>query len=803
MKKNRLGDSFNIYTGTFLIAFSTLAFEITLTRILSVMAWYHLAFFAVAAGLLGMTAGATWVYLRQDYFSEEKLNDRIAGACLWYSVSIPISVIIICLTPLQISRSIMTLFSMLLVTLSASAPFFFSGIVITTIMTKQKLPIGRIYAADLAGASMGCLFVLGCLEVLDAPSLCLLCGGLGALAALFFTKFSASFNHKRHSIAALSILTVLAIINSSTKYGIRPFVMNGKVVDMGEYEREDWNSYSMVMVSPLKESYPMYWDASVTAPMPIINQHFVVIDGKAETTMRGFKTLEDIDHLRYDITNIVHYVRPDGPICVIGIGGGRDVQGAILFGHRDITGIDLNKILIRHLQGPYKDFVGIADYPGVTLVEDEARSYLSRTSKKYQVIQMSLIDTWAATGAGAFTLSENALYTREAWRIFIDRLTDDGIFTVSRWFDPNNPGETGRIISLSMAALFDSGVKNPSGHIVMVAAKHCSTLLLSKQPFSPDDLSKIRETVLKLKFNLLIEPETRPEHELLKSIVTAESIEKLEKVLQNRTFNFMPPSDEIPYFFNMLRIGNIGKVSWDDLGKGMLKGNAVANLTLVGLIFSLLVVSIGTVIFPLLLRDEYSGRVSEARIFWPAAVYFSLIGAGFMFTEIALVQKMSVFLGHPVYALGIILFTIILSAGAGSLLSERLPLTKTPWIYIYPVIIAAAIAALRFGLPLLTGAMESSRLLHKNLVSIIVIFPVGFSMGLCFPTGMLLVAHKTDQTPWYWGLNGVFGVLSSSLAVAVSIFFGISMNFFISISCYLLLLFCLPSMRRLSCSKTN
>lgn len=177
----------NIYLGTFLIAFTTLAIEITLLRILSVITWYHLAFFAISSAMLGMTAGAITVYLRPKWFAPEKLKNSIAKACVWFALSAPICLILLCIVPIELHGTVMSLIAIIVSTLACSTPFYFSGIAMSAILTKIDLPIGKLYAADLLGASLGCIFVLAGLELLDAPSLIMVFGAIGVLAALCFT----------------------------------------------------------------------------------------------------------------------------------------------------------------------------------------------------------------------------------------------------------------------------------------------------------------------------------------------------------------------------------------------------------------------------------------------------------------------------------------------------------------------------------------------------------------------------------------------------------------------------------------
>ncbi|UCC80790.1 MAG: hypothetical protein JSW64_05375 [Candidatus Zixiibacteriota bacterium] len=787
-----------IYLGTFLIALSMLALEVTLTRLLSVITWYHIAFFAIGVAMLGMTAAAITVFLKPHWFSEDRLNESIANSCFAYSLVVPLALVTLCTTPLHLTKSLMYLLALFQATVACAVPFYFSGMAITAVLTKHRHPIGMLYASDLIGASLGCLLVLWGLEIFDAPSLIIFCAAIGMLAAITFGRAGRTFKHRRMSWAFLVILLLLAVPNSLTSYGIRPFVVKGNFQDPSSYFLERWNSFSRIVVSEKNVGKAQFWGKSPRATEDLnAVQYGMSIDGGAYTTLRRFKTPDDIAHLKYDITNAVYFLRPRGGACIIGVGGGRDVQSALLFGHENIVGIDLNPIFIDLLRNQFKEFAGLSDREEVTLVIDEARSFLSRSKEKYSVIQMSMTDTFAATGAGAFSLSENGLYTIEGWKIFFDRLADDGIFTVSRWHNPENLGETGRVTSLAVATLLSSGVSMPSDHIAMIATDSLSTLLLAKRPFDSLDIANMISYADEMGFHTAIIPGKQPSHNAIMKIVSARSFGELETAIADEILNYSPPTDENPYFFNMLRLNHLGSFDWP--GPGVMRGNLAAHIALLGLIISLLIISIAAIALPLWLqKGSVQPKNGKSAILWSGAAYFSLIGAGFMFVEIGLIQRLSVFLGHPIYALGILLFTIIASTGFGSLLSEKLPLTKIPWIFIFPPVIAAAIVAIKFALPALASAMEASPITHRIVISILLIAPLGLMLGVCFPTGMRLVRiAKSAETPWYWALNGIFSVLCSALAVFVGIHAGISANLFISAACYFLLLFCLPAMYRI------
>lgn len=802
------GQCKNIYIGMFLIAFSTLALEITLVRLLSVVTWYYLAFFAISTALLGMTAGAVTVYLRPAWFVAEKLNRNTAKACIGYGLSLPFALIMICIIPLQLNSSIMSFISFMGITVSCSLPFYFAGIAISAILTKSQLPIGKLYASDLFGASLGCLFVLGGLEIFDAPSLILLCGPFGVLAALSFLRGEKKHvKFRRFCFLIFGILTFVALANSFTSDGIRPHMVKGNIQPPASYYLlEKWNSFSRIVVYPRREGSPHFWGPSPKAPWwRKVSQYWMNIDGEAGTSVQGFSSIDDIDHLRFDVTNIVYYLRPKSDVCVIGVGGGRDVQSAILFDSKKITGIELNPIFIKLHKNKFRKFSGIADYETVDLVIDEARSFLSRTDETYSILQMSLIDTWAATGAGAFSLSENTLYTLEAWQIFLNRLNNNGILSVSRWYHPDSLGETGRIVSLAAASLFRIGVKDVSAHIALITSGNIATLLLSKQPFSKQDIALLEKTISNMQYHPAVFPGVLPTNQVLKGIISSRSLKELDEAIKDNVLNLEPPTDDNPYFFNMLRLGPalvMGFISESQIPMGgVVSGNLKATITLCRLLLALLILAAATIIFPLVFTTRLR-KEKPPRLFWSGAIYFILIGAGFMFVEIGLIQRLSVFLGHPVYALGILLFTIIASTGLGSLLSEHLPLKRFPWIFIYPILTVLTIAVTQFLLSKLSVQMVASGMVIKILTSVLLIFPLGIVLGLFFPTGMRLVKEfVADETPWYWALNGIFGVLCSALAVFLSIYFGIYMNFYISMFCYSTVLICLYHIYKVNKSK--
>ena len=787
-----------VYFGTFLLAFSTLAFEVVLTRLLSVVTWYHLAFFAISTAMLGMTAGAVTVYLRPSWFVPERIPKALGSSCLLYGFCVPVALLILCKTDLTVSLDLIGLIHLFIMAVACSLPFYFFGVAITVILTKLSQPVGKLYASDLLGASMGALFVLGGLEIMDAPSLIVFCGALGAASGLLFTAGATSDNFRRVCLYGTVLLLAYGLLSVQGTLRIRPQVIKGQRFNPATFVLDRWNSHSNVIVFKAVYQKANLWGPSPLTPDFMAWQHTMKIDGDAGTTVRRYSSPDDLEHLRYDVTNMIYYLRPDGNACIIGVGGGKDIHSALLFGKDRVVGIDVNPIFIDLQKTFFRDFSHIGDQQGVVLIADEARSRLSRMKEQFSSIQMALIDTWAATGAGAFSLTENGLYTVEAWKIFLNRLSQDGIFTVSRWYNPHDLSEAGRTLSLTVAALLGMGKNNPADHIAMVTSGRVATLLVSNSPFASADLRKLEQVCREKAFNLVLMPGKESTSPILNQIVHARSIKALHQAISDSALDLTPSTDANPFFFNQLKLKNLFKAFTE--ATGVIRGNSIATVVLLGLIICLTILVLATVIIPLLIAPKDIGLERKTSPgFWFGALYFSLIGAGFMLVEIALLQRFSIFLGHPVYSLGVLLFSMIAFTGIGSFISEYLPLTKKPWVLIYPFLAVAVILGIRFLSPPIMNALQTAGMSGRILACVCLIGPLGIVLGLFFPTGMNVI-EKTlgGQSPWYWALNGVMGVFCSALAVFISIYISIYFNLYLAAGCYLLTALCLFSLSRKS-----
>jgi hypothetical protein len=516
------------------------------------------------------------------------------------------------------------------------------------------------------------------------------------------------------------------------------------------------------------------------------------IDSNAATVITAFEgNLEEVDFLKWDITNLAHYVRPEADVLVIGTGGGRDILSALAFEQRSVTGVEINGDIIDLVTGAYDDFSGhLAERPGVSFVHDEARSYITRTDDRFDLIQISMIDTWAATTSGAYVLTENSLYTLEAWDIFLGRLTPDGALSVSRWYYPNSPDEMYRLTSLATAALAKQGIAQPRDHIVIAAyvpgeqekeiPVGVGTMILSQTPFSAHDLEILREIARKMHFELVLTPDLASDQTFAR-IVAGEDLDSLASSL---LLNLAPPTDDSPFFFHMLRLQDI-------FAQGaMYLGTMAFNLGAVYTLGVLLVIVCGLtflfIIVPLLLTTKRLQR-GEMRRAVPLFLFFAGIGMGFMLVEISQMQRLTVFLGHPTYGLSVVLFSLLLSGGIGSYLTNRVQaqVIRSTLVRLSILLIVLLLAGLLTPLIIATFAGMTTAI--RILVAVILLFPLGLFMGMAFPLGIKIASEQTSSlTPWLWGINGATSVCASVFAVAISLNWGISVSFWAGLGCYVL-----------------
>jgi spermidine synthase len=747
-----------IYAGICLLALAALMLEVLLTRIISVIGWYDLAFFVISLAMLGLTAGALLVFVRPDWFGAADVPVRLAQSALCFALSIPVCVALALAQPLLPVRTFMSFVGLLSHGALLSAPFVPAGVTLTLALTRAGLPPGRAYGVDLIGAALGCALVIPALSLLDAPSAAVLAAALAALSAALFARAAA--RSPWPALAAALVLAALCAVNGGAELPpLRPAFVKTQPEDLAKYMYTRWNSYSRVTVERMESQPPMFWGVGEKMPLESlrrVEQRAIEIDGAAGTVMTRLGSgLAEHDYLAFELTALVHELRPSGAAAVIGVGGGKDVLAAARADHDLIVGIELNDLIVGLHEREMADFSGLASLPAVTLVNDEARSYLARNRATYSLIVMSLIDTWASTGAGAYSLSENGLYTVEAWTTFLRRLAPDGILAVSRWYHHDNPGEIARTVALAFEVAYRNGAARPRDHMLLLQAQTVATLLMSRLPFSAADLERVHALAAERGFNVPMSPTDLPEQPLLRELARQPSRAALQAWTAEQALDLTPPTDDRPFFFNMLRARDwfTDRAKIDQLDLPFL-GNLQATQTLLYSVLVSLLLALGALLGPLYLRAREPGESPRADVIAPLG-YFALIGLG----------------------------------------SGRIDVTSSRrWARGYPLLPAIGIALVTLLLPPLTRACEGAPNAVRIAVSLGLLLPPALGMGLCFPLGLRLSEHAERAAggeprlgPWLWGINGAFGVCASGLALMTSMLWGVRFTLLIGAGCYALL----------------
>lgn len=761
---------------------ATVALELVLTRVYSVTMYYHFAFLAISVALLGLAAAGTTISLLPRVFTAERtaklgclfMIGFAVGAvwALWAAVTHPIS----------LKDWTANVAGLAHIYVAAAAPLLCSGFAISLAISNAGKDIGRIYMFDLVGAGVGCVLLVPAIGALGAPGAAMLVAGLGAVAALLFALASRA-TWPRFKVGALvaGALAVALVFLGVTEGGARRFglVRNpAKFLGTRPVLFEQWNSFSQITVAPAGDP----------------DHRWLFIDGDAATRMWNAATVAAPEPPRripeVRVASLVYGLRPGGPAAIIGPGGGTDVLSALRAGVPKVVGIEINPIIVEQvMRGAFAGWNGdLYRDPRVEVVVDEGRSYLRRSGTRFSSIQATLVDTWAASSSGAFTLSENNLYTTEAFGEFFDALTPGGVLSVTRWYDPNSPAEFVRLLAIARAALEERGVSAAElgGHFLIATDGQLrATLMVSIAPFSSADLATFAAAAARDQVTVLYQPQLAPPPDaLLARILTAPT---LGEALAGLPYDASPTTDNRPFFFYHLRLGDLGSA---------FHRNAVGQLNNVGVM--LLVLMLGFSIFTTLLfviaplwafrrralAESAGSRGAKLRVIGA----FACLGLGFILVELGFMQQFVLFLGHPVYALAVVLATLLIASGLGAGVSGRLTARlgerRAQWIITGALAVLLAIYGL--GLSPLFGALIGLPLTVRIAIAAALVAAPGFLMGTFVPAS---VRAASDLGPgmvaWGWGINGATSVVGSVAAVMLSMNAGFSASLLAGVLIYL------------------
>ena len=700
-----------------------------------------------------------------------------------FSISVIISLFAIMFFKLELNVTMSSLFNLIGLYIVLIFPFFFGGLVISLILTHFSKKVSKLYFYDLIGASLGAVGVIFLLKYTGGPNGLILISLLGMLNALILSIY---FKFKKSTtfifILAIAILCLFIIGMTANTFTLE-FTRGS---EDGEKEFSKWNAISRI---------DLYGND---------DGKIILIDSDASTSvLRIREDITELSEFSDEIHAMVYQVKTDSEALIIGVGGGKDVVTALL-ANNTVVGVEINDIIINDLMfGKLSDFSGnLYSRDDVTIVLDEGRSYIRSSEEKYDVIQMSLVDTWAATAAGAFTLTENNLYTVESFIEYITHLEDDGIFTSTR-YTYEKPQETVRLIGIALEAMDQIGIENPENNIVLIKEKliypegverprtpieGTANFMVKRSAFTEQEVETLTAKAEEQGFEVIYNPFEQQDNVFNNLILS----ENREEFYENYTLDVTPPTDDKPFFFYTLKFKdtfNLFKLTSGQYESEIFLKTNLGLFILLGTFILTLILALIFLLGPLLflkIRDLKTNRTTKLIIL----LYFAALGLGFILIEISMMQKFILFLGHPIYALGVILASLLVFSGIGSYTTDGIKkenLKRSMGRNLIALIILV-ILYLFILQPIFTTFIGNA-LISRIIISVLLLFPMGIIMGRFFPLGIRYIDDDYHQMiPWAWSVNGTTSVVGSVVAILLAINLGFNLTILIGLASYLLTL---------------
>ena len=773
---------FRILVAMGLVSFSALAYEITLTRIFSFVTWYHFVYLVIGLALLGYGAAGSLLTFRG-----KTTDGLLAGGAALFSVTGLGAVLglgYIVFDPASMFKEPLGhILNLAALTLIVFLPFLGAGLVICSILSRHGADASRVYAWDLVGAGLGCAVTPQLLQWVGAP-------GLAGILSLVLAAGGLLLSTTRPTRVLTSLAAVVPLVylgalitGGEPEFHMPPTKPMYYLKESGiRVDFKRWSALPRIDVTEAREVSVFGFGGNLSEKYANTNWEIrgVFQDGTAHTALLRLESPDRIpvmDFLGGFIQGSAFSLRPGGSALIIGVGGGIDVLIALHADLDRIVGVEMNPVISYLLTDRYRDFTGgLFEDPRIQIVTAEGRQFLSTTDETFDVIQLSGVDTFAALSSGAYALAEAYVYTVEAVEAFFHQLKPGGILSYSRYyFDP--PRETIRNASNMVEALRRRGVTDFHNRILIVAGNEWANCMGKPDGFTSGELESVRTWAAGLGFKVLYDPEQPAATPYDRLIRGGES--ERRAFLEGYHYDISPATDERPFFFHYFKPSRLFSL---EPGRTLEEDWALFIPTaLWTLIVSLTIMALFTLLFILgpmaLTRRPPDGKKTApasgpgaAR--FPVWVYFSGLGMGFLFLEIALMQRFIVFLGNPTYALSVILFTLLASSGLGSAWSRRLASSRVV------LLIPPAIVGYLFGLPVAITACLGLSLPLRIVFSMTALAPLGLLLGMAFPLGIrALSALRPGLVPWAFAVNACFTVLASAAAVLVALLFGFAVTF--------------------------
>jgi len=784
-----------------LISAAALSYEILLMRLFSIIQWHHFAYMIISLALLGYGVSGAFITIARDwllarfglaYVVNLLLFGVSAVACFLIAQRIPFN-------PEQLLWDMQQPLWLLFIYLLLTLPFFFAANAVGLAVSHFHQQISRLYGADLLGAGLGSLVVIGLLFLFFPERVLQLIGVMGGIAALLACwELSIRFRY-RWLLLSLVIVLPLSLPAAWLTPAISPYKGLSQMLQVGGVEIIDQYASPLGQLSVIKSSRMPLRHApglSLKATTEPPSQLGVFTDGDAMTAV----TQEESERERYayldQLTSALPYhLKEMEQVLILGAGGGADVLQALYHQVQKIDAVELNPQMIQLVSQHYKDFTGdLYAKAGVQVHIKEARGFVAANDRNYDVIQLALMDSFNASSAGLHALNESYLYTVEALQAYLSHLTPDGYLAISRWVKLP-PRDTLKLFATAVVALRNLGVENPGQRLLLIRGWQTSTLLIKNGVISAEEIGALHRFCQERAFDVAFYPgmtlDEANHYNRLQQPYFFTSAQALlsssgGEYLQRYKFNIEPATDDRPYFFHFFKWGQLEEI-WGLRGQGGFPLLEWGYLILVATLIQALLAGTLLILLPLVFRHSQlqGGLVSPWRVF----LYFGSIGLAFLFLEIAFIQKFILFLTHPLYAVAVVLCSFLIFAGLGSICSSRLVALWGGLVTLKRAVIGIGLLGGLFLLlpqtlfPVLLQLPE----LAKIIVAVVLIAPLAFFMGMPFPTALAqLSLDRPALIPWAWGVNGCASVVSAVLATLLAIHIGFSLVVLTALLLYLL-----------------
>lgn len=775
----------------FLLSFTVLMLEICLTRIFSVLSWHHFAYLIISLALLGFGAAGSYISVSKNVPEEKNTDTPLAKFASLFALTLIAAIFLLTKirfypTDIITRNDYSNAISLLILYILMGIPFFFAGVCICRLVALAGDKVNLFYFADLAGAGSGALMSLFVINYIGAVGGIFLGASLAALSALILAFEATRLQRFLHvsTILGAFAFSMLAVFTDFLPLYYPPskdlFRDEHKIV----YSK--WHITGKIDITSPESAYVSFGGAlsrRYRDNPPVVRG--IYQDGAAPTGIMAMSDRPETSSILGEyLQGIPYVVQPAQKVLVIGVGGGIDALIALYSGSSDVLGVDLNPIIVNAVERKYRDeCTSLWLDDRFRIIVSEGRHFLSRNTEKFDVIQLSGVDTYTALSSGAYALAENFLYTTEAMAAYWAHLTEYGILSFSRWlFEP--PRESLRLVTTQLHMLDTLGIEDPPSHFVVVAGPAYynrppwAEVLLKRTSFTKDQIGEIQQWATERQFDVLYDPFTKRSN-AFDGIIRANQADRVKMIADYR-FNISPTTDDDPFFFQFYRWKSVLEMTGARDGLADSKGGYSMTRIPLGFIilafslFQMMLLSIIFIIAPLCVhRRLHISRPGRFGVF----LYFAALGLAFISIEIALLQKYSVFVGGPVYSMAVTLASMLFFSGLGSFIARNFKVSLGRSL----VIILVLVVVLVF-VQLWIHNLIVDRLLFLNhpvrcLVTILAIAPLALVMGMPFPTGLRII-QRTDPAarPWAWAVNSFATVIGSIVCVLLSIHFGFTVT---------------------------